>query len=916
MSNQKKSNEKNFTLNMAKSRLSVGYTKNNKNFVSFWENQNTFKKVNEKFKNNNVEKYVLLDGPPYANGPLHLGHALNKNFKDLVVKSRWYNGQPVSFRPGWDCHGLPLELAVEKKHGRQKSLKMKELCKELALNSVENHKVGFKSLGVLADWENPYLTLSDENLKGNWDTLADLVDKDLLVYKQYPVHYCADCGSSLASAELETKLLPKHSLYFKMKLDSLSQENVYAVVWTTTPWTLPMNQGLAFRNKLDFQGFYSHKLNEHLVLEKTAVNELEDYLKHNEFELLYEETDLSHYEVYAAFQPVTGEKVLLKPAEFVEEGKTGFVHTAFAHGAEDFEFGMKYGVLPKTYLNKFGKFDTSNNENLDFLNGMNREQASKAMVEFLKEKNTLLKHSVAEQEQNVCWRHKSGVFYNATWQVFLDLQNPKFNLKERVKELMEVSELTSHDKEQLSLMLLNRAHWCLSRQRTWGCEMNLLVDKTTNELSPLSASYLRYLSQGDNTKAKELLEQNSNLEVFKDVLDVWFDSGNVVNTYKSNYGVQTDKYVVDMALEGKDQYRGWFQAMMWLSVAKNNMLPYKHLFCHGFVLNTDKEKFSKSAGNAKGLDYYLDLYGADVLRLWVASQENSKDAVFSETKLKEMQTVYSRLRLTLRFLTSNLYDYNVEKHQSLWNEFKNKENFDLERFVLKQTLSLHNEFKKNFETYNFKNPLDSLYEFTNKTLSNFFFDFAKNPLYLRKLVSEDRLKLQVVMFELLLAMFDMVKVYAPFVAEEFYLDFFGDKNSVFEQNYFTLAKEKELEDLVVNLDWEKVMELRKTVFANLDKLQKEKVVKARTEVFTFLNVSENKQNLLKNVKHSYRLREVFGVSNVEVQSKDNNKEDVVVTFKVLNNLSEFKKCPKCWNYEYSNSFKGELCYVCDEDEKE
>ena len=213
MSTQNVSKEKNFTLNMAKSRLSVGYTKNNNDFVQYWNDNKTFQKVNALLSKNNEQDYVLLDGPPYANGPLHLGHALNKNFKDLVVKSRWYQGQSVNFRPGWDCHGLPLELAVEKKHGRQDVFKMKELCRELALTSVENHKVGFKSLGVLGDWDNPYLTLSDENLRGNWNTLANLVEKDLLVYKQYPVHYCADCGSSLASAELEMKLLPKHSLY-------------------------------------------------------------------------------------------------------------------------------------------------------------------------------------------------------------------------------------------------------------------------------------------------------------------------------------------------------------------------------------------------------------------------------------------------------------------------------------------------------------------------------------------------------------------------------------------------------------------------------------------------------------------------------------------------------------------------------
>ena len=910
VSKENVSKEKNFTLNMAKSRLSVGYTKNNNDFVQYWNDNKTFQKVNALLSKNNEQDYVLLDGPPYANGPLHLGHALNKNFKDLVVKSRWYQGQSVKFRPGWDCHGLPLELAVEKKHGRQDVFKMKELCRELALTSVENHKVGFKSLGVLGDWDNPYLTLSDENLRGNWNTLANLVEKDLLVYKQYPVHYCADCGSSLASAELEMKLLPKHSLYFKMKLNSNSYDNVYALVWTTTPWTLPMNQGLAFRDKLDFQGFYSKKLNDHLVLEKTSVVDIQEYLDENEYVMLHESTDLKHYEVYSAKQPLTAQEVLLKSADFVEEGKTGFVHTAFAHGAEDFEFGVKHGVLPKTYLNKYGKFETENHPVLSPLNGMSREQAGKVVLEMLSEAKLLVKYTVDEQEQNVCWRHKSGVFYNATWQVFLNLQSPSFNLKEKVANLLEKSVLSEQDKNQMSLMLLNREHWCLSRQRSWGCEMNLLVDKQTNQLSPLSASYLHLLANGDNEKAALFLAENPNLEVFKDVLDVWFDSGNVVNTYKDNFGAQSNDFVVDLALEGKDQYRGWFQAMMWLSVAKNETLPYKELFCHGFVLNTDKEKFSKSAGNAKGLDYYLEKFGADVLRLWVASQENSKDAVFSETKLTEMQTLYSRLRLTLRFLTSNLYDYDLNEHEKLWSLYKNQEGFDLGRYVLTEVNKLNNVFMNSFKKYDFKTPLENLYEFTNKTLSNFFFDCVKNPLYLRKLKSEDRLKLQVAMFELLKAMFDMVKVYAPFVAEEFYLDFFGNETSVFEFRYFTKEKVNELNNLLVVFNWNNLMSYRKEVSAKLDPLQKNKEVKAKTEVAVKLYLEKEDLDALQHMSSHYRLRELFNVSEVFLlESSSFNVE-----FELLAKNENYDKCPKCWGYSLRETFEKGLCNVCFNDE--
>lgn len=903
--------QKKFTLNMAKSRLSVGYTGNNNQFVSYWDSNGTFEKVNTKLSQHNCRAFVLLDGPPYANGPLHLGHALNKNFKDLVVKSRWFNGQAVNFRPGWDCHGLPLELAVEKKHGRKEASEMKTLCKELALTSVENHKKGFKSLGVLGQWDNPYLTLSQENLSSTWKTLADLVSKNLLVYKQYPVHYCPACASSLASAELETLSLVKHSLYFKVQLQSEKYSNLFALVWTTTPWTLPMNQALAFNETFEYEVWHSTKLNQSLVLQNS--NTLCEQLKEQGFQLAQDKVLFSELLVKSAVSPLTKKVVPVLAADFVEEGKTGFVHMALAHGPEDFELGVKNGLTPLTYLNKFGQFNTSDVENLQGLHGLNQEKSTEVVLNLLKEYDLDVHYSHEMQEQNVCWRHKKGVFYNATWQVFLNLEEPSYHLKDKVKSLLDASQLNTDDKNHLSQMLLTREHWCLSRQRTWGCEMNLLVNSDTHTVSPLSKEYLLLLANNQEREAQLLLQENPEVFVFKDVLDVWFDSGNVVNNYFENHGAQDPNYVVDLALEGKDQYRGWFQSMMWLCVAKNNMLPYKQLFCHGFVLNTNKDKLSKSAGNSQGLEYYLDKFGADTLHLWVANQESGKDAVFSEDKLKEVSSLYSRLRLTLRFLSSNLYSYDYQQHKSNLDLYYNQDFFDLERFMLKQMQHVAHNLRNNFAQYNFKDSLNNLYEFCNKYLSNFFFDYAKNPLYLKKLASEERLKLQCGMYELFLGVLDMVKVFAPFVAEEFYQDFFGSQHSVFEEHYFTDDKMNMLNSLSVSLDWESMMLLRKQVLGGLDELQKQKLVKARTEVSAKLYTNSNNYLLLQNVEKYYRLRDVFNVSHVYYHLGQTD-----VQFEQLSNNSLYQKCPKCWSYELVNNFNNEwnVCSQCEQDEKE
>ena len=452
---------KNFTLNMAQSRLSTGYTNNNAQFVSYWDENKTFSKANKFLSEFENSPYVLLDGPPYANGPLHLGHALNKNFKDLVVKSRWFMGQPTQFRPGWDCHGLPLELAVEKAYGKQEPAQLKALCKELAMSSVANHMKGFKALGVLADWDNPYLTLSDEMLQSNWATLADLFKKNLLVYKQFPVHYCPACASSLAAAELETKSLVKDSLYFKMPLNG-KYKNMFAVVWTTTPWTLPMNQALAFHKDFKYELWFNQE--EYLVLQnaKNLSSGVSSYFDENGFTYVgsYKLEEL--LENYESTSPLSKDVVPLLQADFVEEGKTGFVHMSLAHGPEDFELGVRNGLMVKSYLIKHGVFQTKDVKNLELLNGLNQTTVRPAVLDMLKANSLLVEHTDSMTEQNVCWRHKKAVFYNATWQVFLDLENSQYNLKEKVSVLLDDSKVDEQSKKQLSLMLLGRDHWCLS----------------------------------------------------------------------------------------------------------------------------------------------------------------------------------------------------------------------------------------------------------------------------------------------------------------------------------------------------------------------------------------------------------------------------------------------------------------------
>lgn len=901
-----------FKVNVAKSNLSVGHTHNDQQMLDLWDNQQVFKHTNEVLVNSNSmsgavqDKFVLLDGPPYANGQAHMGHALNKLFKDLVVKSQWFMGHPVDYRPGWDCHGLPLELAVEKRYGKLDTPTLKKRCTQLAFRSLVKQRKSFKRLGVLGQWNEPYLTLSKPMLKQGWSTMKTLFDKNLLEYKQYPVHYCPACASSLAEAELESKVSSKDSLYFKMQLlDASYHKPCYALVWTTTPWTLPMNQALAYREDFTYEVWSNE--HEQVLLQNAQHPYVASWLESHGMTFEKEFTGAS-LAGQMAKSPLTGDVVPLLQASFVEEGKTGFVHMALAHGPEDFELGVANGLVPHSYLNAHGVFAFDANHRLFSLDGKKHHQVQTLVCELLADLLVDYRHD--DVEQQVCWRHKCGVYYNATWQVFLKLEEPSFNLKNKVKDFLNHSELNKNYQQRLEQMLLGRAQWCLSRQRRWGCPMNLLVDKTTHTLSALSSEYLQLVADNETEKAEKLLADNPHLDVFEDVVDVWFDSGNVVNEYYTRNGAQSKDYVVNLALEGKDQFRGWFQSLLWLSVAVNEVMPYQNLFCHGFVLDEARNKFSKSAGNGSLVEAYADHHGADVLHLWVASQEPEMDAVFSEKKLEEMKRYYSRLRLSLRFLTSNLYDYDVSDHQANWMEFSEQSGFDVHRYVLKLMLELRDELVGYFSEFQFRKSLEAVYLFCDRVLSNFYFDYVKNPLYLKAQHSEFRQMTQCALYEVLMGVFDMVKVFCPFVAEEFYQDFYAsrggneDKNhSVFYQYYFNQEKVAKLGELEVQGHWEQVNELRKEVQAELEPLQKAKQVKSRTEVKATLHLDEAQLNQMKWVQAHYRLSDLLSVSDVElVLSEDKNEK--MVSLSDLKLDVTYAKCPRCWNHEVFSRFVG------------
>lgn len=843
-----------YKLNMCKSNLGVGFEKDNKEYLQEWGS--LFK--NQEYNTN----FRLLDGPPYANGEAHMGHALNKLLKDLVIKSRLFLNDNVKYQPGWDCHGLPLELAVEKNNTVESESFLKKKCKQLAYKSVVKQRRVFKNLGVMADWRNPYLTLSDELKKNSYKTLKTLYEKGLLEYKEYPVHYCPVCSSSLAEAELENKPFDKYSLYFLMKLKLKTSEELFAVVWTTTPWTLPMNQGLAY-NKNHKYSVYSNGDNKILVQDESNFELINKY----NYKKLRDFTSDDFLGV-TAFSPLTNEPVSLYHADYVDEKHTGFVHLSFAHGPEDFEIGVENNQTVKTFLNNRGVYENCP-ENLSFLEGVKNIKSNDLVIDKLKEFNLLLDSSKELVEQNSCWRHGAQTYYNATWQVFLNLENPSFNLKERVKHLINNSEYKKEYKEKLLNMMLKRKSWCLSRQRKWGTPLNLVVEEKTKKLSTKTLDVLDGLINDKFTP----LDKNHYL--VKDVLDVWFDSGNLAN----------GNLPVDMVVEGKDQFRGWFQSLIWLYVAVNNELPFKKMLSHGFVLDENRKKFAKSKNNGGAVQEYLNTYGMDVLHMWAASQELGLDSILSDKKLEEVKKYYSRLRLTLRFLTSNCYDYEHSKHKENLNYYENKKEWDFNKYILMEMEFFKEKFEDYLIKYDFKFALEELYGFCEKYLSNLYFDIVKNELYLNN--DEKRKMIQVCLYELLINMFDYIKVFCPSAAEDFFKDFYKTKESVFLKN----TREKHFYSLTT--DWKELIETRKQVLRDIELLQQEKEIKTKNELGLNLN-NKDFNNLVGNREY------FFGVSEV----KETNEQTKLYVL----NKSIYKKCPRCWLFKV---YENNLCLECE-----
>ena len=890
------------TLNLPKSEFAMKANLPNKEpeLLDYWEEIDLYKKLVEKGKGK--EKFVLHDGPPYANGAIHLGTAVNKTLKDIVIKTQSLSGKYSPYTPGWDCHGLPIELNVEKKLGKVgEKVSAKEFtkaCRAYAKEQIEIQKEEFKRLGVIGNWEEPYLTMDSTFEAGVVRSLGKIIKKGFLNRGDKPVHWCVDCGSALAEAEVEYQDKVSTSIDFGFPLDNKRINSifnlkvdylVYVASWTTTPWTLPGNVALTVNGEFEYCLIQIKEDSKEygLLVGKDLLENTLERIGIKTFNVLgtCKGSDLEGLEAKHPY--------LNRPSKFVlgdhvtTEVGTGIVHTAPGHGLEDYSLAQKYKLEVISPVKNNGTFASDE----EHVGGMFAFKANEKIIEILKKENTLFGVSDYEHSYPHCWRHKSPLMFRATPQWFIGMEEHSL-LAKSLKAIEKVSWEPSWGETRMSSML-NRPDWCISRQRAWGVPIPLLVHKETKQLHPDTEKVIEAVAQrieAEGTESwhemeiGELIEDSSDYEKTTDVLDVWFDSG---VTHACVLNTEDLHFPADLYLEGSDQHRGWFQSSLLTSMAINGIPPYKSVITHGFVVDGDGKKMSKSLGNTISPQEIWNTKGADVLRAWIASTDFRNEMVISNDRLQGAADSYRRIRNTIRFLLGNIHDFEVE------NRVKEHELTEIDKYMEIKTQKLQKELIEDYQNYRFHVAFHKIHNFCANDLGGFYLDVLKDRLYTCAKDSVARRSCQTVLYQILEALVRWISPILSFTAEEAWLLYHKQLPSVhlseWYEDWITSS-----EGLISYSDWEKVLEIRSEVNKVIESSRNSGLIGSALEAELELVCSKDLRKVLE--KFSGELRFIFITSEAKVlEESGEGQETDLKGLRVKVNKTSNNKCERCWH---------------------
>ena len=886
-----------------------------------WEEMNIYKLVQEKTKDRPM--FVLHDGPPYANGDIHMGHALNKVLKDFIVRYKSMSGYNAPYVPGWDTHGLPIEQALTNKGVKRKEMSVAEfrkLCEKYALEQIDNQRTQFKRLGVRGDWENPYITLKPAYEAQQIKVFGEMAKKGYIYKGLKPVYWSPTSESALAEAEIEYKDKKSASIYVAFKIKDgkgVVDTDVQMIIWTTTPWTIPANLGISVHPDLTYVVVNVNE-QKYLVAEallETVKNEL-----NWENPEVIQKVKGKELDRIVATHPIYDRDSLVMLGEHVTtDAGTGCVHTAPGHGEDDFYIGQKYGLDVLCPVDDKGVMTAE----APGFEGLFYDKANIAITEKLEEVGALLKLSYITHSYPHDWRTKKPIIFRATAQWFASIKDFREDLLEAVKETKWVP---AWGETRLFNMVRDRGDWCISRQRAWGVPIPvfygengepIITDETIEHVSAL------FREHGSNVwferEAKDLLpegftHQSSPNGIFTketDIMDVWFDSGS------SHQAVLLERddlqRPADLYLEGSDQYRGWFNSSLSTAVAVTGKAPYKGVLSHGFALDGEGRKMSKSVGNVVIPAKVMNQYGADILRLWVASVDYQADVRVSDAILKQVAEVYRKIRNTFRFLLGNLSDFNPEKDVIAYSDLR-----EVDQFILVKLNELVKQVGSNYDNYEFANIYHEINNFCTLDLSSFYFDFAKDILYIEGMDQHDRRCIQTVLYESLLSLTKLVSPILSHTADEVWSFIPG----VQEQSV-QLTDMPEVKNLANSTEllekWSKFMDLRDDVLKALEEARNEKVIGKSLTAKVTLYVKDETKALLETIHEN--LQQLFIVSDFEVAGSFAEAPEQAIKLEhaaIVITKAEGETCERCWTVTQVGEVKEHptLCKRCAEVVKE
>ncbi len=893
------------TLNLPKTKFPMrgNLPKREPEFLAKWEEIELYQQLREKGKNR--PKFILHDGPPYANGDIHIGHAVNKILKDIIVKSRTFSGFDAPYVPGWDCHGLPIELEVEKKHGKANvdPHQFRNACRQYATQQVEKQRVDFKRLGVLGDWEKPYLTMNYHTEANIIRALGRIIAAGHVDKGFKPVHWCTDCGSALAEAEVEYE--DKKSTAIDVRFTVVNEEGLLArchhapdsmgsgplsiVIWTTTPWTLPANQAVAVHPDLEYSVVQCDDAQygaERLIVAEALLKDtmLRYGIEHYHVIAYCQGKDLEHVSVT---HPFIDRQVPIILGDYVTtEAGTGAVHTAPGHGQDDYVVGQRYGLPIDNPVDEKGVFLP----HTPFFAGEHVFTANEHVVEVLKSHHKLIHEHRITHSYPHCWRHKTPIIFRATPQWFISMDKKGLR-QQAIEAIKTVNWIPEWGLQRIEGMIAKRPDWCISRQRHWGTPIPLFVHKSTGALHPRTPELIETIAKRVEEKgvnawfeltASDLIgDESADYEKTTDTLDVWFDSGVTHATVlETNAALQ---FPADLYLEGSDQHRGWFQSALISSVAmRDGKAPFKAVLTHGFTVDANGRKMSKSLRNATAPQKIIKRLGADILRLWVAGTDYRGEITVSDEIFKRIADTYRRLRNTARFLLSNLEGFNPDT-----DCVDPKDMLALDVWAVDRALCLQKEIITDYDTYQFHLIYQKIHNFCAMDMSSLYLDIIKDRQYTCQTNSRARRSAQTAMYHIIEAFSRWITPILSFTAEDIWQHIPGKHGeSILLESWYdglfalpdTTQKNK--------VFWQQIFDVREKVTKELENLRRTNVIGSSLDATVTIYCAEPLYTQLTSLDDELRFIFISAYAHVHLSEE----------FRIETSVCEHPKCVRCWHH--------------------